>query len=72
MIQDHQGKTSQGRVSALLSTISGLVYSLAPIFMDKIDRYDIDVSVLMVLLAGPGALMLWQKLAAPQERVSSE
>ena len=59
LIQDHAGKTSQGRVCALvgLAIAGGLAFTS-----------DASFDVLALFVLGPSGLMLWQKLGAPRER----
>ena len=61
---DHRGKTSQGRVAALVGTLTACVLAAAPLWSGPTP----DLEILLVLLGVPGGLTLWQKMAAPMER----
>ena len=62
--RDHTGKISQARVAAIVSAATACAIAAAPLWDGPVP----SMEIVLVLLGGPGALALWQKLAAPQER----
>ena len=67
-ITDHHGKTSQGRVAALVGLAIAGGLATAPLWGGPAPSFD----VLALFVMGPGGLSLWQKLGSPAERPSSE
>ena len=61
-ICDHAGKRSSARVAALAGTFTGCALAAAPLWGGPSP----DMNVLMVVMGGPGALALWQKVQAEQ------
>lgn len=63
-ITDHTGKTSQGRITALLGTGTACTLALAPLWGGPPP----DLQLVLTLLGVPGGFALWQKMGAPKER----
>ena len=68
IFRDHSGKPSQGRIAALAGTATGCALALAPLWGGP----QPTLEILMVVMGGPGALALWQKIQAPTEKPNAE
>ena len=67
-LTDHSGKTSQGRVAALVGLAIAGALALGPWWGRPSPEFD----VLALFVLGPAGALLWQKLQAPAERPPAE